>query len=398
MKPEFGLILLLTVGACRSKNQTSEIASDSLAVPVDTVEAVMPKKIIPVDKDLDAIALYVAGLPQRDSNTFAALQNEKIWQDFRISTDSNWLRIYNLRLGKMQSWQEENLATAFNDSLTIFYPFSGPDFMHVHYLFPNARDYIFVALEPISPAPRFDTLNADFRTRFLDSLQHSLLDVFNKSYFITSKMKRDIKNLRGVLVPLYFFIERTGHEMVSQEFIAIDSAGQEITIPAADINRFNTAGVKLRFRERGKEHIKQLRYFSVNVNDDGMKERPGLATYLNHNGPYYTFMKSASYLLHRWNFTAMRAVVMNNSHGIFQDDTGVPYREFKKRLDWQVQLYGEYAMPVKEFGEARFQSDLDSAYRVSANKEELPFSIGYHWGTKKQNYMLVKKSSVGTSR
>ncbi len=386
------------IGACTArKDQPAAISTDSLTIKTDTV-SITPKPGIVIDKTLDALGLYVAGLPQRDSNAFSTLEKEKVWKDFRTATDSNWTRIYNLRLGKMRDWQKENLAADLHDSLKVFYPFSGPDFMHIHYLFPDAKEFIFVALEPLAPAPRFDTLNAEFRTRFLDSLQHSLLDVFNKSYFITSKMKRDIKNLRGVLVPLYFFIERTGHELVSQEFIRLDSTGIETPLSPGDINLYNTAGVHLRFRERGSQTIKDLRYFSVNVNDNGMSERPGLAEYIIRNGPYHTFMKSASYLLHRDNFTQMRKIVMENSVGVFQDDTGVPYREFKKRLDWQVQLYGEYAMPVKEFGEARFQADLDSAYRVSSNSAALPFSIGYHWGTKKQNYMLMKKSTVGSAK
>jgi hypothetical protein len=387
---------MLAVGACTTrKDQPAAISSDTLTSKTDTV-IVAEEPAVVMDKSLDALALYVAGLPQRDSNAFSSLEKERIWKDFKLATDSNWTRIYNLRLGKMQEWQKENLG--LRDSLSVFYPFSGPDFMHVHYLFPEANEYIFVALEPIAPAPRFDTLSADFRTRFLDSLQHSLLDVFNKSYFITSKMKRDIKNLRGVLVPLYFFIERTGHELISQEFIRLDSTGNEVTLSPSDIGLYKTAGVHLRFREHGSQTIKELRYFSVNVNDNGMNERPGLDAFIIRNGPYHTFLKSASYLLHRENFSQMRKIVMDNSIGIFQDDTGVPYREFKKRLDWQVQLYGQYAMPVKEFGEARFQADLDSAYRVSSNSEALPFSIGYHWGTKKQNYMLMKKSTVGSAK
>ncbi len=392
------LLLALVVGACTGRKDQQPVTTvDTVKITRDTV-ALPVKPEITKDELLDALGLYVAGIPQHDSNRFSILEKEQAWKDFKIATDSNWSRIYNMRLSKMLDWQRQNLAGEQRDSLKVFYPFSGPDFMHIHYLFPDAKQYIFVALEPIAPAPRFDTLTTEFRRRFLDSLQHSLLDVFNKSYFITSKMKRDIKNLRGVLVPLYFFLERTGHELISQEFIRIDSTGMEHSMSPGDIGLYNTAGVHLRFREHGSEVVKDLRYFSVNVNDNGMSERPGLDEYIVRNGPYHTFMKSASYLLHRDNFSRIRKIVMENSVGIFQDDTGVPYREFKKRLDWQVQLFGEYAMPVKEFGESRFQADLDSAYKLSSKREALPFSIGYHWGTKKQNYMLMKKSTVGSAK
>jgi len=62
-----------------------------------------------------------------------------------------------------------------------------------------------------------DSLPVAERDQFLDSLGHSLRDVFNKSYFITNHMQKDLKLIKGVLPPLYFFIERAGFELVDQK-------------------------------------------------------------------------------------------------------------------------------------------------------------------------------------
>ena len=94
--------------------------------------------------------------------------------------------------------------------------------------------------------------------------------------------------------------------------------------------------------------------------------------------------------MHVQYFTDIRKMIFAQSQSIFQDDTGIPYRDFKENKDWSVTLYGEYAKPVKDFGDEKFQRDLDSAYKAG-KKEPLPFSLGYHWGTDKQNYMLIKK-------
>jgi hypothetical protein len=96
--------------------------------------------------------------------------------------------------------------------------------------------------------------------------------------------------------------------------------------------------------------------------------------------------------MHRDSFDEIRRLIMDNSATLFQDDTGIPFKEFKP-MGWDMQYYGEYVRPIKLF-ENRYQADLDSAFR-RANRNPLPFSIGYHYGSK-QNYMLATK--VGLQR
>lgn len=390
--------LLLMTCACSSRHeQTSGTELDSLLM-VDTVKSIVAVDTLKKYNALDALGSFMSGLPQRDSNAFTSLETDPSWQAFRVSMDSNWNLMYDSRLNKMRAWQSESFSAQPNDSLRVFYPFSGPDFLHLYYLFPTAKEYILAALEPIHSAPQLDSIEEASRSRFLDSLGHSLKDILSKSYFITSAMKRDIKNVRGVLPPIFFFIERTGHELISQQFFHLDADGTEVPTKVTQLHWHKTPGVKLIFRNRETKENKVLHYFSISLSNQGLLERPEFEKFIKQRGPYHTFIKSASYLLHRELFSEAKKLILQNSVSLFQDDTGVPFRDFKKRLDWNVQLYGEYVMPVKPFGLAQFQSDLDSAYQSSSTRQNLPFSLGYHWGTKKQNYMLLKKSNTNPLR
>jgi hypothetical protein len=392
LKAYFGLIALLIACACSGKKeQNSQAKADSLRVADSIARLPPPEK--KKDAALDAAGRFIAAIEQEDSTSYSKLQEEAAWKKYKVTTDSNWNRLGRERLAKMQKWQPASLAPKINDSLTVFYPFSGPDFLHAYYLFPKATEFILVALEPIMDAVKLDELKASNRNSFLDSVSHSLRDSFQRSYFQTLNMAEDFKKVKGVLPLLYFFVERTGHELVSQQFINIDSAGREVQVEFARLYKKRVPGVVIEFRDRETRQMKKLYYFSMNVINDALKKSPELEKFLQQKKPFNTFVKSASYLMHRDTFAEIKRLITDNSESVFQDDTGIPYKEFRNKLDWNIVLYGEYKKPIKLF-EVRYQADLDSAYKVATNKEPIPFTLGYHHGSKDHNYMLVKKTKT----
>jgi hypothetical protein len=203
-------------------------------------------------------------------------------------------------------------------------------------------------------------------------------------------MEKDLKQVKGVLPALYFFIERTNHEMLAQKFITVDSLGNEVELYGKKINWQKTPGVKITFRDRTTNEVKTLYYFSVSISNGGLKDRPNFVRFVASKAPFNSFVKSASYLMHKDAFTKIKDLLIANSNHIFQDDTGMPYKYLKNKLNWKGQFYGEYVKPVKDFSSELYQKDLDSAYQAS-KPQPLPFSLGYHWSTKKQNYMLFSK-------
>ena len=395
-KVVFSLVIFGFLVSCSKKQEKDDQAHlDSLAVQDSIAKADSIKRIAETpmgEARLDFTARFIAGLPQKDTNTFSPREKDPSWKKFKASMDTGWTRMDRDRLSKIKRWEESAFSKTLNDTLNLFYPFSGPDFLHAYYLYPKAKVYVLVALEPIVEVQPLDSLASKDRDQFLDSLGHSLRDIFYKSYFITTHMQKDLKQIKGVLPPLYFFIERSGFEVIDQKFITLDQDGKEKEVKAKQLHWQKDPGVKLTLRHSETHEIKTVYYFNISISNGGLKDRPEFEKFVTAQGPFNTFVKSASYLMHISAFTMIRDMILKHTESLFQDDTGIPFRDFKKRLDLAWQFYGEYTKPVKDFGDEKFQPDLDSAYKASKNNQGLPFNLGYHWGTKKQNYMLVKKS------
>lgn len=388
------------LAACSTRKDSSSQNTDAVVVAVDTVPHINPLDTMKRDKQLDALGRFMAGMNQLDSGKFSVLEKEKSWQEYKTTTDSNWNRLYRERLGKIQSWEPENLGTRIDNKLGLFYPFSGPDYLHAHYLFPSAPSYTLVGLEPIADIDPLDTLTEAGRKEFLDSLGHSLRDVFRKSFFETNNMRQDFKKVRGVLPLIIFFLERTDHELVGKQFLYLDPEGQPVFTSMDELNKKKgrrVKGVRVDFRDRKTLQFKQLYYFSQNVINDDLKRRPEFGKFLARKKPFNTFIKSASYLMHRDTFTEIKRLITDNSQTVFQDDTGIPYKEFASKMGWDMQFYGDYIKPIKLF-ESRYQPDLDSAFKAAPERVPLPFNLGYHYGSSKHNYMLAKKAPIGPNR
>ena len=54
----------------------------------------------------------------------------------------------------MSKWSDSSFIDKSIDTSLVFYPFSGPDFLHSYYLYPNANEYILLALEDIGNIPK----------------------------------------------------------------------------------------------------------------------------------------------------------------------------------------------------------------------------------------------------
>ena len=380
----FVLAIAFGIWCCSSTSSRDQV-TDTLMV--DSIPEPEPVKVIYKDTLLDNTARFFAGLPQLDSNGIAKLESDKYWTDFKKSMDTNWDKMQSQRVKPMDDWQDSTLSPNIKDSLTLFYPFSGPDFLHAEIFYPHAPLYIMAALEPVVPIPPLESISIKERDMFLDTLGKSLRDLFGKSYFITNHMMKDFKSINGVLPIFYFFIERTGNEMISQHFIGLAPSGEEVVIPYSSYKSYNTHGVKIVFRNRDTQILKTLYYFSTDISNRGLNKRPELVAFISAGNPYNTFVKSASYLMHHPDFTKIRDILLQQSASIFQDDTGIMYKDLKKTKAFDGHFYGEYVKPVKDFPWLEKQDDLDSAFKAS--KEPLPFSLGYHWYTRKQHYMLM---------
>ena len=218
---------------------------------------------------------------------------------------------------------------------------------------------------------------------------------FLRSYFITKTMMNDTKEgaeLNGLLPLFYWFIARTDHEIIDVSRIYVDSFSTvKKSLSNSGTSEDLIEGVKFVFRKRGSEKIKSMTYFNCDISNKGFVKNPEFKEYLSSIRSSNSFVKSASYLMHYSSFSEIRELVQQKSNAILEDDTGIPYKYFNT-LEWDVNLFGLYVMPIKDFSERRFQQDLKDAYSEGTQyKGEIPFSLGYHWGSKEQNQMLYIK-------
>ena len=147
--------------------------------------------------------------------------------------------------------------------------------------------------------------------------------------------------------------------------------------------------------------VRTLTYFAVNLQNThyvsrgglvakGLKTRKDLVAFLEGIDIKSTYLKSASYLMHRSTFSIIRNIILDNSEFVLQDDSGIPIQYFDQRK-WDLTFYGDYKFPISLFAE-RHQEDLKDVYlKGGENVKSLPFGIGYQFRKGTSNLMKAEK-------
>jgi hypothetical protein len=153
-------------------------------------------------------------------------------------------------------------------------------------------------------------------------------------------------------------------------------------------------GVEIHYRRPSETQSRILYYIKTDLAAP-FKTDPAFSRYLTRQGRPDTLVKSASFLLHWGQFTAIREYILANSNLILQDDTGVPYKMLKPK-EWQVQLYGEYSHPDKPFTN-EWQTDLAEAFKQPGRVKELGFILGYGSHRRPSSMMLATRIAASAA-
>jgi hypothetical protein len=175
-----------------------------------------------------------------------------------------------------------------------------------------------------------------------------------------------------------------GVGIVSVEDVTLSTAGA--VIPRA-AHRGGVDGVRIDFQNPALGRPQTLYYFSLDVSNPGLRNRPEFQRFLDAQADGSTFIKSASYLLQDPAFSQIRKDILAKSLFLLQDDSGMPYR-FLLKKDWDVSLYGEYLGPKNDF-KTGSQPDLEKAYKQPGAAKALPFHFGYHWEEGRESCVQV---------
>lgn len=334
-------------------------------------------------------ARFLAGMPPAADSPLAPLTRNPSWQRHARFFDTAFGQLEQRQLSKIRSWTEVNLAAP---RPTMFYMFSGPDFLYADAFYSKASTYVLSALEPVGSVPDLTRLPPGRIGSALHNVERSLGSILSFSFFITKQMKTDLHagQLSGTLPILYVFLARSGKTIRDVSPIALDDKGaayfaNENPGPNA------TRGVRIMFAgSDGAE--KTLYYFSTDLSNGGVRVS-GFLKFCQTLAPGNSLIKSASYLLHSGNFTTIRDFILTNSATIIQDDSGIPLAHYDRK-QWRFFPFGRYAGPIGEFP-GRYQRAYAELFRRS---QPMDFGIGYRWRTHESNLLLsVKVPSDGTA-
>lgn len=397
MKKLAFLVLAAAFTACST--ETTE-TTDSPEVNSEDTTAVAEVEEIeyPSDRKFDDFADYIAGVEGAEGSALKSLEFSDTWKNYKVAMDGVW-KTTNDKLPVMTDWSKEEVNQGGG---TLFYPFSGPDFLHADVFFPEHENIVMIALEPIGTFPNMvEKSEGGKEGVYLNGVRKSLNMILGKSFFRTIAMASDFKGeVDGNLPVLMQFMKRTNHEVMYQEEVALNPDG---TLTTDMENRTDSTyiGSRYYFKREGSDKVRTLTYFAVNLQNmpyvsrgglvaKGLETRTDLVAYLEGIDMKSTYLKSASYLMHRPTFSIIRNIILDNSEFVLQDDSGIPIQYFDQNK-WDLTFYGDYKFPISLFAE-RHQEDLKNVYLNGGdNVKSLPFGIGYQYHKGTSNLMKAVK-------
>ena len=327
----------------------------------------------------DDTARFLAGMMPSAGSPLMALTKDPAWQSHARFFDSAFGQLEQRQMSKVRAWSEANIAAP---KPTMFYMFSGPDFLYANAFYPKATTYVLGALEPPGSVPDLTKVPRGSVGAALANVEHSLGSILSFSFFITKKMKVDLHEgqINGALPLLYVFLARSGKTIKNVSTVALDDKG---TAYFANDKPGASATLGLRIVFAGSDGVeKTLYYFSTDLSDSSVK-RSGFLKFCATMAPGNSLIKSASYLLHSGSFSTVRDFILANSATIIQDDSGIPLGYYSPKK-WRFFPFGRYAGPISEFPKKYQQSYADLFRRA----QPVDFGIGYRWRSYESNLLL----------
>jgi hypothetical protein len=330
----------------------------------------------------DDTARFLAGLQPSADSPLTPLTREAAWQHHAKFLDSAFAQLEQHQLSKVRAWADANLAAP---RPTMFYMFSGPDFLYANAFYSKATTYVLSALEPPGAVPDLTRLPHGALEAALYNVEHSLGSILSFSFFITKKMKVDLhaSEISGTLPILYVFLARSGKTIHSVTPVALDDKG---AVYVGNQNPGSNATHGLRIAFSGKDGVERtLYYFSTDLSNPGAKAS-GFLKFCETLAPGNSLIKSASYLMHSGNFSTVRNFILNQSSTIIQDDSGIPLGYYNPKK-WRFFPFGRYAGPIAEF-QGKYQQQYAELFERA---QPMDFGIGYRWHTYESNLLLSVK-------
>ncbi|MCS6820824.1 MAG: hypothetical protein NZ551_03050 [Microscillaceae bacterium] len=349
------------------------------------------------DMKYNQIARFIAGMPQIDTNSpLKKYEENTAWKNYAAQSNARWNTIMTRKIPKMTQWRNEELKALTQEGGFLFYPFSGADFLHVGIFFPTLSEIVMIGLEPIGTVPDIEKIARSSFQYYFNGLNRSLATVLEYSFFRTLDMQVDLTgkvnvNIDGTLPLIMLFMVRTNHTILDIEKVAIGKDGKMVAAQSIKNPQGVLFGNKISYRRDSvSNERKNLYYFSADISDAGLNNKPHFLTFLQSLKINTTYIKSASYLMYNASFSKIKNIILTQTKYHLQDDSGIPFASFKKN-EWDFIFFGRYIGPIQLFA-GRWQNDLAAAFKdKNSTLRPLPFGIGYQFVEGNSNLMLAIK-------
>ncbi|MBW4511793.1 MAG: hypothetical protein KME64_35615 [Scytonematopsis contorta HA4267-MV1] len=382
--------LVLSLASCQNNGDNIAKNPDKQKPEAQTVSQTknQPKKqdsLAQFDQkksdSLTDTAKALAGMNLDAKSSLAAIQKNSGWQSHQSFFENSWSKLDKQQLSKVKEWTSKELQDINTSSTTVFYPFSGPDFLYSYSLFPKAKQFVLAGLEPVGEVADLAKLSASQQDRKLQEARSALYAILQFSFFRTNAMKVDLEK-QGVSTILNVFLARTNNRILDVQKIGLDADGN-----VKPFQKGMISGVKIAFAPQGESEARTLYYFSTDLSNDGMKKQPGFSKFAKKLENKVTYLKAASYLMYNDSFSEIRDFILANSSHVLQDDSGMPLKSFASS-QWDLKFYGSYTQPISLF-KGSYQADLKKVYQSNKSIKPLDFGIGYKFGVNESNLMLA---------
>jgi hypothetical protein len=322
-------------------------------------------------------ALYFAGLD--------APAPDAAHKAFQQRTSRAWAS-YDKQVGQpLAAWS--NREVAYWGRSTVFYPFSGPDFVTIARIFPGAERYVLVAIQKARQPAQLEAMNAAQRATFEKKLGDAWEKFGKLGYFRTLDLnddQRDGAGGVGTTTILMAFAARLGYEVTAVKPLTFNPDKGEWE-PAAGNTR--TGSMRLSLLQEGRRVT--LDYISVDLSDSALKASEPKLAWIRQMAAHPLLLKAASHLLQQPNFTVLRDALVANAPMVVQDETGLDYRDLRKI--GPVRLYGKFTQTHRLFTTTA-QPELAAAYRAEKAPRELPFAFSYLKTADARSLQVVRRS------
>ena len=315
----------------------------------------------------------VTGLPP-------ALAQSPRWATFAKEVTVNWARYSQKIADPMSRWALAELPVS---SDTVFYPFSGPDFVTVHQLFPAAQRYVMMAMQNAERPLDLANLAPELIEPSLSVLTSAWQHFGENGFYVTEYLEKYLYSTRahiGASTFIVSFLALQGFEIerVVPIQVAADGSLQEL---APETPRWRS--VRIQASKQGKPIV--VDYLKIDLSNPGLQAAPQNLALIGTLTKNPVLFKAASHLPQNVGFNMIANQVLAHSPLIVQDETGLSYSTLIRAH--QVALFGKFVTAHHAF--PSYHHDLAKAFAQRDDIKPLNFRFGYF---KDGNYALMVAS------